>query len=81
MEFRNILLPVSGTEADDEAMRLACMLAKKSKAKIYAVYVIAIKRSLPLEAEVESAFTKALEPIVSEGVGHYAAGTEVFRDP
>ena len=54
MEFRKILVPVSGTEADDEAMRLACVLAKKNKAKIYAVYVIAIKRSLPLEAEVES---------------------------
>ena len=54
MEFRKILVPVSGTEADDEAMRLACALAKKNKAKIYAFYVIAIKRSLPLEAEVES---------------------------
>ena len=58
MEFHKILVPVSGTEADDEAMRLACVLAKKSKAKIYAVYVIAIKRSLPLEAEVESEIHK-----------------------
>ena len=54
MEFSKILVPVSGTEADDEAMKLACTLAKKNKAKIYAVYVITIKRSLPLEAEVES---------------------------
>ena len=61
MEFSKILVPVSGTEADDEAMRLACVLAKKNKAKIYAVYVIAIKRSLPLEAEVESEIRKGEE--------------------
>ena len=54
-------MPVSGTEADDEAMGLACVLAKKNKAKIYAVYVIAIKRSLPLEAEVESEIRKGEE--------------------
>ena len=58
MEFQRILVPVSGTEADDEAMRLACLLAKKSKGKIHAVYVITIKRSLPLEAELESEISK-----------------------
>ena len=42
MEFHKILVPVSGTEADDEAIRLACRLAKKDKSKIYAVYVIYI---------------------------------------
>ena len=61
MEFSKILVPVSGTEADGEAMRLACVLAKRNKAKIYAVYVIAIKRSLPLEAEVESEIRKGEE--------------------
>ena len=59
MEFHKILVPVSGTEADGEAMRLACRLAKKNKAKIWAVYVIAVKRSLPLDAEIESEIKKA----------------------
>jgi len=59
MEFRKILVPVSGTEADEEAMRLACELAKKSKGKIWAVYVIAIKRSLPLEAEIDPEIRRA----------------------
>jgi nucleotide-binding universal stress UspA family protein len=54
MEFDKILVPVTGTAADEEAMRLACRLAKKNKGKIWAVYVITIKRSLPLEAEIES---------------------------
>jgi nucleotide-binding universal stress UspA family protein len=55
MEFQKILVPVGGNEADEEAMRLACRLIKKEKnSKIWAVYVIVIKRSLPLDAEIES---------------------------
>ena len=59
MEFRRILVPVSGTKADEEAIRLACELAKKSKGEIWAVYVITIKRSLPLDAEIEAEIRKA----------------------
>jgi len=53
VEFHKILVPVVGTEADEEAIRLACRLAKKNKGKIYAVYVITIKRTLPIDAEIE----------------------------
>jgi len=59
MEFHKILVPVIGTEADEEAIRLACRLAKKDKGKIWAFYVITVKRSLPLEAEIESEIKKA----------------------
>jgi nucleotide-binding universal stress UspA family protein len=61
MDFHKILVPVSGTEADDEAIKLACELAKKSKGKIRAVYVITIKRTLPIEAEIASEIRKAEE--------------------
>ena len=47
-----VLVPVGGSRADSAAMRLACDLARKSKARIYAIYVIAVKRSLPLDAEL-----------------------------
>ena len=53
MEFSRILVPVVGTEADDEAIRLACRLAKKDKGKIWIAYVITVKRALPLDAEIE----------------------------
>jgi len=59
VEFTKILVPVSGTEADGEAMRLACRLAKKNKAKIWVVCVVEVKRSLPLDAEIESEIKKA----------------------
>jgi nucleotide-binding universal stress UspA family protein len=59
MEFRKILVPVAGTEADEEAMRLACRLARKNKGKIWSVYVIPVKRALPLDAEIETEIQKA----------------------
>ena len=61
MEFRKILVPVIGTEADDEAIRLACRLAKRDKGKIWAVYVITLKRTVPLDAEVEPEIRHAEE--------------------
>lgn len=59
MEFNRIMVPVIGTEADDEAVRLACQLAKRSKGKIWAAYVVILKRTLPLEAEIEPEMVKA----------------------
>ena len=59
MDFNRILVPVNGTEADDEAVRLACRLAKKEKGKIWAVYVIAVRRALPLDANIESEVKRA----------------------
>jgi nucleotide-binding universal stress UspA family protein len=57
--IRRILVPLTGTEADDETMRMACWIARRDKSKIYVMYVITIKRSLPLEAEIESETKRA----------------------
>jgi len=54
MDFHRILVPVAGTAADDEALRLASFLARKNKAKVWVVYIIILKRSLPVDAEVEA---------------------------
>jgi len=59
--FKQILVPVSGTGADVETVKLACRLAKKDKGKVWAVSVVAIKRALPLDAEIESEVKKAEE--------------------
>jgi len=59
MEAKRVLVPVRGSDADEETMRLACQLAKKSKGKVWAVSVVAIKRALPLDAEIESELKKA----------------------
>ncbi|MDP6127080.1 MAG: universal stress protein [Dehalococcoidales bacterium] len=75
MDFSKILVPVVGTEADDEAIRLACQLTKKAKGKIWAVYVVTLKRSLPLDAEVEPEIKKAEDildraEIIAEELDH-----------
>ena len=59
MRLERILVAVNGRDADVEAVKLACDLAKKSKAKVYVVYVIEVKRSLPLDAVIESEIEKA----------------------
>ena len=59
MEFHRILVPVIGTEADEEAIRLACRLAKQDKSQVYAVYIITMGRELPLDAEIEPEIKKA----------------------
>lgn len=61
MELKRILVAARGNGADEEAVKLACDLAKKSKAEIYVVYIIEVKRSLPLDAVIESEIQKAEE--------------------
>jgi len=53
MKFLRILVPVSGAESDKEAVQLGCRLAKESKGKVYVIHVIKVRRSLPLDAEME----------------------------
>ncbi|MBM2827424.1 MAG: uslA [Dehalococcoidia bacterium] len=52
MEINRVLVAVSGSKSDGEALTLACNTAKKSKAKVYVIYVIEVKRALPLDAEL-----------------------------
>ncbi len=59
MHFTKVLVPVNGSESDEEAVALACRLAKQDKADIIAVYVIPIDRTLPLDAEIETEVKKA----------------------
>lgn len=50
--IRSILVPIDGSPASMDAVLLACSIAKKNKGKVYAVHVIEVKRSLPLDAEL-----------------------------
>ena len=59
MEFHKILVPVGGNSVDDDVVKLACTLAKRSRAKVCVVYVIQVQRSLPLDAEIPSEIEKA----------------------
>jgi len=83
LEFHNILVPVSGTKVDEEAIKLACRLAKKDKARLMAVYVIPIDRTLPLDAELKAEVEKAeriLDHMESVAAGeNYALETDLLQ--
>ena len=47
-----ILVPLKGNSADEEVMRWACAIARKSRKTIYAVNVVVVKQELALETEL-----------------------------
>jgi len=59
MEFHRILVPVTNSQADEEAIRLACRLARQDKSEIYVINIITVKRELPLDVTIDSEIQKA----------------------
>jgi len=57
--MKTILVPTDGSPASMRAVALACNIAKRNKGRVHVVHVIEVKRTLPLDAE--------LEPEASEG--------------
>jgi nucleotide-binding universal stress UspA family protein len=49
---KRILVPISGNPSDDEMVGLACGIAKKTKAEVHVIYIIEVKRTLPLDADL-----------------------------
>lgn len=58
-KIANILVSVSGHPVDRESVGLACRMARSVKGRVYAVYVIEVNRTLPLDAELTPEVTKA----------------------
>jgi nucleotide-binding universal stress UspA family protein len=50
---RRILVPVNGSDLDEEMVRLAATTAQRIGAQLIIVYVIVVKRTLPLDVELE----------------------------
>lgn len=59
MTFSRILVPIKGIPADDTAIRLACQIAKGTKARVIAIHVIEVERHLPLDVEDEARMNRA----------------------
>jgi nucleotide-binding universal stress UspA family protein len=62
---KQILVPVDGAEVSLEAVSVACATAKRSKGKVYVVYVVEVHRSLPLDAALDAEAVKG-ERILDE---------------
>jgi nucleotide-binding universal stress UspA family protein len=80
VETQRILVPMRGTSADEEAIRLACTLAQKMKAQVYVVHVIEVERSLPLDAQVDSELEKAEEVLTRAEDIAADAGCDIDTD-
>src|ERR687886_676181 len=49
---KRILVPVSGNPTDDEMVALACTIAQRTKGEVQVIYIIEVKRTLPLDADL-----------------------------
>ncbi len=74
MKVSRLLVPVNGDASDKQAIELACSVARRNKAKIYAIYVIEVKRTLPLDAEIEPEIQKGEQ--VLDAAERYAKAAE-----
>lgn len=52
--LRSIMVPVDGSHASMEAVALACDVGRKNKGRVYAIHVIEVKRTLPLDAALDT---------------------------
>jgi nucleotide-binding universal stress UspA family protein len=49
---KRVLVPINGNPTDDEMVSLACGIAKRTKGEVHVVYIIEVKRTLPLDADL-----------------------------
>ena len=62
-KLTRVLVPVNGSELDDEMVRLAGATAKAAGAQLIIVYVIVVKRTLPLDVTQDDEVIKAEQVI------------------
>ena len=60
-QLQRILVPVNGSPLDDEMVRLAAGMVKRLGAQLIIVYVIVVRRTLPLDVELEDEVRKGEE--------------------
>jgi len=53
MKYAKFLVPIAGRAVDEDIVKSACVIARRSKGKVYIVHVIQVSRNLPLDAEIE----------------------------
>ncbi len=51
-KIKRILVPVEGAPTDAESVRLACFQAKRDRSEVVMLYVIEVRRQLPIDADV-----------------------------
>jgi nucleotide-binding universal stress UspA family protein len=52
LEAKKVLVPVNGNETDAKIIDLAAQIAKRNKGRVYAIHVIEVSRTLPVDADL-----------------------------
>jgi nucleotide-binding universal stress UspA family protein len=52
LDAKKIIVPLNGYATDVTMITLACQTAKRTKGQVYAIYVIEVQRTLPLDADL-----------------------------
>lgn len=50
---RNILVALSGTPIDGDVVRMACMMARHHKGRVYVIHVLEVPHTMPLNEPVQ----------------------------
>ncbi len=83
MDIDRILVAARGNGVDQVAVELACKIGRKSKAKIYIVYVLEVNRSLPVDAiirpDIEAAEKVLLEAEEYAQANDFEVETEIIQ--
>src|SRR5437588_12972591 len=58
LKLSRVLVPVAGDGPDEDALILAGTLARRFRATVVVIYVIEVKRALPIDAEIEPEIEK-----------------------
>ena len=83
MDIDRILIAARGNGVDQVAVELACKIGRKSKAKIYIVYVLEVNRSLPVDAiirpDIETAEKVLMEAEEYAQANDFEVETEIIQ--
>lgn len=79
-----VLVVVNGTKADKNVIKLASKMAIRNRGNVFAIYIIEVKRTLPLETEIDTEIQKGesvLEQIehTAKSYGHAITETALLQ--
>lgn len=69
-KLKKVLVPVEGKPTDEESVSLACALGKRDRAELWLLYVIEVRRHLPIDAELNEEIARGEQ--VLEKIQRYA---------
>ncbi|MCL5107425.1 MAG: universal stress protein [Chloroflexi bacterium] len=82
-KVRAVLAYVNGSSTDANVVEMACEVGKRSRSRVHVIYVIQVKRELPLTAEIQPEVDKGERVLgeaerVAEAYG-YQIETEILQ--